>query len=91
MLPSCSVSLGLHFPLLICQKMLTRPGKVAREQSASDIFMPLRVSFDRKSGEVLTRDVLLPRTSIFFAKCTFFHMTICHQPARQGRQIHTQR
>ena len=52
--------------------MVTRPGKVAREQSASDIFMPLRVSFDRKSGEVLTRDVLLPRTSIFFAKCTFF-------------------
>lgn len=52
--------------------MLTRPGKVACEQSASDIFMPLRVSFDRKSGKVLTRDVLLPRTSIFFPNVLFF-------------------
>lgn len=57
MLPSCSVSLGLHFSPRRMPKNGDRTWKEAREQSARDIFIPLRVGFDRKSGKVLIRQV----------------------------------
>lgn len=43
--------------------MLTFAGKVTREESACDIFVPL--SFDREPGNELIRDVL-PLTSTVF-------------------------
>lgn len=51
--------------------MLTGPSKVAGEKSASDIVVPLCVSFDRKYGKVLISD-LLPYINIFLCQMFLF-------------------